>query len=925
MPYRRSTPPRFAALLLGGLVAAAPADAITREALLSVEDVHEIELEFDFENWFDVLSDNKEDAIYVPGTFTIDGEVVDSVGVRFKGNSSYNHPGIKKPFRIKFGEYRGDQRLAGLPSIMLNNGFNDPTHIREAVTYEVLREIGYASETGFANVTVNGEFVGFYTIVETVGGTWVDNHFDAGEDGNLWEGERRAHLTWEGPDPTLYEDNFVLETNEEENDYSQLVDLIDRLNNTPIEALPDSLSPVLDVDSWLRHHAAHMAFVSLDSYEGPGHNFYVYRRDDQERFVHIVWDENLSFGTFHKNIDPPEGGDYTDMSAFWENPGNDRPLVTRILEVDLYRETYTRHMADLLATRWTQAGIDERIDRIADVVRSHVYADVNKQFSDAFFEDGLEDDVGSGRNFFYGLKSFVERRIDVLVPEIGALLDPQAIYINELMADNETTLSDEFEEYDDYAEIHNSGVSAASLEGYGLTDDHTDPFRWVLPPEAVVPAEGHLLLWLDGEPEQGSLHGSFSLDDVGEELFLFDEGGELVDFLCFDRQGGDAAWGRRTDGAAWKETIPASPGEPNVDALPPLIRDAGASRSFPAAGREVEVLTTVEETVADIDQVLMVFDAGSGFEQVIMEDQGGGAWSATLPGGDTGADIAYFVRAVDVDDRVSTLPAGAPEATFHCRPFVGRSAVTLNELMADNIATLQDEAGEFDDWIELANVSNFDVDLSGFYLSDDPDDLTQWSFPQGTVIGAGGYLLVWADGDDGDPGIHTNFGLSKSGEDLLLVGPSGSEVLDSVSFGAQDPDVSSARGADGLGTWSAVVATPESHNGVGGLVAVAVSDDDEVVIAATGGTFGLQASIFNRGFSTRSADAWTAGILEQGEREPLDGPLPIAVRSLDYVSAPLTVVVPRVLGPMTARYEVRVGEWGGTVESADGFPVTKLP
>ena len=73
------------------------------------------------------------------------------------------------------------------------------------------------------------------------------------------------------------------------------------------------------------------------------------------------------------------------------------------------------------------------------------------------------------------------------------------------------------------------------------------------------------------------------------------------------------------------------------------------------------------------------------------------------------------------------------------------TTVVLNELMADNDSLVADPQGDFDDWLELANISEADVDLSGMYLSDDEEDLRKWQFPPQTVILAGGYLVVWAD------------------------------------------------------------------------------------------------------------------------------------------------------------------------------------
>ncbi len=921
---------RTLALAASGLLAAPVLASITRPPDLSTisQDelfdnaaVHEIEILFDDDDWFQTLSDNYASGTYAPGTFSIDGEVIDSVGVRFKGHSSYGHPGIKKPFRIKFGEYRPEQTLSGLPSIMLNNGFKDPTLIREAISYELLREVGVGSRTGFANLSVNGDPVGFYTLVETLNGTWAENHFDLSEDGNLWEGEFRADFTWLGSEQSAYEERYVLETNEAENDYTDLIALIDRLNHAPIADLPDSIAARFDVDTWLRHHAVQITLVSLDSYEGSGHNYYVYRRDDQERIVHIPWDENMAFGSFTRRIAPPPGG-FPYMSALWEN-AEERPLVERILDVDLYREIYLRHMRDLLATRWTQEEMDARIDRIADVVRLHVYADHNKQYPASWFEQGLVDDVGFGQDRYYGLKSFVTRRIEALAPEIDALLEEQDLFLNELMADNETTVSDEFGEYDDYLEIYNSTGSPVSLEGCGLTDRHTDPWRWVLPAAAAVPAQGRIVLWLDSSPEQGDLHAPFALDDVGEELSLFDPQGELIDFLAFDRQAADAAWGRLTDGSSWIGTIPATPDQPNSDAFPPVVERVTLDRQFPAPGREVVATAAVTETTAPLAEVELVYDDGSGPTNLPMV-AAGEEWQAIIPGQPIGTEIAYYVRAEDREGREALLPAGAPGAAFHAYWFVGASALRINELMADNATTLADDQGEFDDWIELANLSAVDIDLHGYTLTDDLASPTRWIFPAGTTIEAGGYLLVWADDDEGDAGLHASFKLSKDGEQVGLFGPGGASVLDTLSFAAQSTDLSQTRGPDGLGDWSAPSPpSPESHNGEGGLVAVAAADLAEVVVPAEGGSFRLQASVFNRSAVSEAAEGWTAARSGGWSMEPLLGPQPFAVAPLDFATAELVQQVPGATPAGTALYELRLGEWGGAVESEDDFSVTK--
>jgi len=127
--------------------------------------------------------------------------------------------------------------------------------------------------------------------------------------------------------------------------------------------------------------------------------------------------------------------------------------------------------------------------------------------------------------------------------------------------------------------------------------------------------------------------------------------------------------------------------------------------------------------------------------------------------------------------------------------------VVINELMADNEATIQSPDGTSSDWIELFNNGDNSVDLSGMYLTDDLTNPT-WQFPAGTVIEAYSYLLVWADGDSGQDALHADFKLNANGETVALLASDGETVLDSITFGKQIEDVSYGRLPDGSASWS---------------------------------------------------------------------------------------------------------------------------
>ena len=91
------------------------------------------------------------------------------------------------------------------------------------------------------------------------------------------------------------------------------------------------------------------------------------------------------------------------------------------------------------------------------------------------------------------------------------------------------------------------------------------------------------------------------------------------------------------------------------------------------------------------------------------------------------------------------------------------SAPIINEFVALNKSTLYDEDGQSSDWIEIHNPHQDTVDLEGYFLTNDPEDLKKWKFPK-VSLAVDAYLIVFASGKDRVNGeLHTNFRISKSG------------------------------------------------------------------------------------------------------------------------------------------------------------------
>lgn len=129
----------------------------------------------------------------------------------------------------------------------------------------------------------------------------------------------------------------------------------------------------------------------------------------------------------------------------------------------------------------------------------------------------------------------------------------------------------------------------------------------------------------------------------------------------------------------------------------------------------------------------------------------------------------------------------------------GEADVLFTALLAKNDTGDVDEAGDFDDWLEITNEGSVTADLSGWGLTDGYPDETPWRFPDDTLLDAGDTLRVWADEDPEDGPLHADFKLSGDGETLTML-DSEDNIIDEVTFPVLDDDEVYERQADG--TWA---------------------------------------------------------------------------------------------------------------------------
>ena len=240
----------------------------------------------------------------------------------------------------------------------------------------------------------------------------------------------------------------------------------------------------------------------------------------------------------------------------------------------------------------------------------------------------------------------------------------------------------------------------------------------------------------------------------------------------------------------------------------------------PTDNQSVEVTAELDKIVA-ADLVLLYYgtDRHAVFNQAMMS-KSGNKYVGNIPGFPAETTVYYYVEASAVKTHGTTTfyPARAEFGAAHYQvkmPQVKEVSVVINELMAVNTNSVVDPQGHHEDWLELHNITDKPVLLTGMYLTDKMDNLRKWEFPENTEIPPRGYLIVWLDEDGkAKEGLHANFKLSRKGETVMLVDTDarGNQVIDAITFEEQQNDTAIGRLPNSTKTFQVVQMTPGKQN-----------------------------------------------------------------------------------------------------------------
>lgn len=449
------------------------------QSLYDITSITTIELEFAEDNWDEILDTYYENDLdeRLVASCVINGEAYDSVGVKFKGNSTYNASNLKNPLNIKL-DHILDQKFQGYTTFKLSNGSKDPSFVREVLSYEIGRYYMDMPLANYAKVIINGSYYGLFSSVESVNSDYQERRLFCDDDNTRIKCNPQSvmdgsSLKYEGSDSSDYFDYYELKSDYGWND---LKDFTYQLNYdfTTIEEH-------LDVDRALWMLAFNNVLVNLDSYTGPFRQNYYLIKDDNDRFMPIIWDLNQSFGSFSMlgGGGGPGGGtdleDLTDMDLFLREGDSDYPLIAQLFTVERYRKMYVAHVKTMVEENFADGSYYTRAEDIQDVIAGEVADEPNGFYTVAQFNGNLYETEGGGGGGPGGAGIF----------GISEVMDPRVEYFESLPEWSyiAPTISD-ISNSPAIVSAYNDIVITATIEDatyayLGYRDDYQDAFTKV--------------------------------------------------------------------------------------------------------------------------------------------------------------------------------------------------------------------------------------------------------------------------------------------------------------------------------------------------------------------------------------------------------------------------------------------------------------
>ncbi len=396
--------------------------------------IQKIEVYFSQPDWDYQMDTSKygADDYVVADWVKINGIQFDSVGVKYKGNSSYDSTYIKNPVHIELNHVIG-QNYQGIKDIKLGNGYSDPSMIREVLAYDILKNYMDCPRSNFAQLYINGNYIGIYSNDESINKDFCSNNFNSssntffkcnpiGAAGPTTKSNLK-HIPL--ADSAAYFNLYELKS---DYGWNELVQLCDTITN-----FPNEIASVIDVDRVAWMLAYNTVLVNLDSYTGVFcQNYYLYK-DNTNRFNPIVWDLNMAFGGF-----PFVGSGNTSMgsltianmqqlSPLFHATDPYWPLINAILNNVSFKKQFIAHARTINNENFVNGNFITAATMMQTVIDTAVQSDNNKFFNYSQFQGGLNTDYSVGSYLVPGISNLMTSRAAFLQNQVDFQYSPPAI------------------------------------------------------------------------------------------------------------------------------------------------------------------------------------------------------------------------------------------------------------------------------------------------------------------------------------------------------------------------------------------------------------------------------------------------------------------------------------------------------------------
>ena len=292
---------------------------------------------------------------YFKGNVTIGGKLFKNVGLRKKGllgSVNAQRPSIK----INFDKFGAEQEFEGVSLMTLNNNDTDASLVKQHMAYELFRKAGIpAPRCNFARVTVNGEYLGVYSHVESVRKDFLKRHFTKAS-GNLYEGQI-SDFTEKAAG------TFDAKINAKKNDRNDLLKATKALA-VPDEQLFDAVGKVINLNDFYRYWAMEGLIGFNDGYSGNQNNFFIYNDPQSGRFKFIPWGADGVFRA--RSGKASQAG--TPMSVMAEGV-----VAYRLYKTEKGRERYRSELLKVLDEVWDEQALQAKLDKLTRMLRSHTH------------------------------------------------------------------------------------------------------------------------------------------------------------------------------------------------------------------------------------------------------------------------------------------------------------------------------------------------------------------------------------------------------------------------------------------------------------------------------------------------------------------------------------------------------------------------